>query len=693
MATESGDRKGRVVLITGSVGCGKSTFINKVLIEAKQKNIKKLNYLIIDLINEFDDTPESINDFLWKEIDKKWRESCPEAYEHETLRKIFARELQTLRKGSYAKVFEQDQQLLVIKEAELLESLSVSPHDFLEKSWRYDVSQNKKGVVVFLDNIDRTSDRYQRMVYTFAHKLASQTGSTVIITMREGTYFRGRESGFLDIRSDDIVYHLQTPDLVQILSKRIEYIETLETPKEADIKEKDHRLTKWRNQPDWSGFYQSALQYTKVIKSTFLTTNANQFLNLLSAISWHNVRYFLDILRDLHLTLGSELEAWSSSYIISALLSANSITGGKSFLPNLYYPVYQSYPCYFLKIRLLLRLMYGKHNSELRRGTPLQTILNFTRMYAYLERWTRLAIKEMVRERLIECMEIPAEADFTKNYELEEFHSFRASPLAIVMLKQVYSDSIYLSMIGHELPFHKTHIFEKFISAVRDIITMISEEKLNKSGVDLLSETQSYAIVARYLVEMVEEEKPIGDVLTYFPEVSKTETKLRDIIAELLNVSGVSLPSHVSKIVYITPETNKQEDKEIQLSIFGDDEKSQLLQETNDIQVPHELIDIQTAPRDLAPKIFWALVQLRARGNKQCTGSEIATIINEYLTDDINKVEPTNVSKALRGKALQSQSWLKTDQIAPRKKLYGLSDGWRSYWAQIFKEEIPKLDE
>ncbi|MBE8999706.1 hypothetical protein IQ274_16050 [Nostoc sp. LEGE 12447] len=374
------------------------------------------------------------------------------------------------------------------------------------------------------------------------------------------------------------------------------------------------------------------------------------------------------------------------------MLSGNSISGGKSVLPNLYYPVFPSYPCYFLKLRLLLRLLYGRHSSESRRGTTLKEILNFTRMYAYHERWTRLAIREMVRERLLECMEIPSEADFTKNYELEESHSFRTSPLTVVMIKQVYFDNIYLSMIGRELPFHKSKAFEKFCDAVRDVITIVSEESLNKTGVDLLSETEANSIVARYLVESFEEEKPIGEVLMHFPEVATTEEKLRDMITKLLRVAGVALPNRLPETISEIVSTKKQEAQVFQLSLFEDFEKPTLLQETNSIQVPHELADIQTAPRSLAPKIFWALVELRARGKKQVTGSEIANIINQYLVDDINKVEPTNISKALRGKALQSQSWLNTEEIASRKKLYGLSDNWRSYWEQTFNEQSPTLD-
>jgi len=695
LPTESGDRKGRVVLIAGSVGCGKSTFVNKVLIEAHQKNSAKFNYLIVDLINEFDSTPESISEHLWQEIDKKWKSLRPESYEHEALRKVFGRELQNLRKGSHAKVFEHDPQLLALKEAELLEKLSESPNEFLEKSWRYYASQNKKGVVVFLDNIDRTSDRYQRIVYAFAHKIASQTGATVIITMREGTYFRGREFGFLDVRSDDIVYHLQTPDLVQVISKRIEYVENLETPKDAN--KKDHRLSRWHNQPNWQEFYKFSLRHAQVIKLTFLTTaTADQSINLLSAVSWHNVRYFLDLLRDLHLALGSEPEAWSVTCMISALLSVNNVSGGQSVLPNFYYPVFPSYPCYFLKLRITLKLLYGRHSSESRRGTTLKAILNFTRMYAYHERWTRLALREMVRERLLECMEIPAEADFTKNYELEESHSFRPSPLAVVMVNQVCFENIYISMIGRDLPFHKSSTFERFIGAVQDVIAMLSEESLNKDGVDLLSETEADRIVARYLVESFEEEKPIGNVSMHFPEVATTEAKLSEIIIHLRKVAGmtgsIQLPENVSK----TSSKVQQEKTEFQLSLslFDDQDVESLKQrqELNSIKVPYELSDVQTVLRGLAPKIFWALVELRARGKEQVTGSEIAEIINQYLVDDINKVEPTNISKALRGKALQSQDWLHTEHIASRKKLYGLSDTWHSYWGQTFKEAPPALE-
>ncbi len=180
----------------------------------------------------------------------------------------------------------------------------------------------------------------------------------------------------------------------------------------------------------------------------------------------------------------------------------------------------------------------------------------------------------------------------------------------------------------------------------------------------------------------------------HFPEVATTEGRLKDMIGQLLRVAGVAVPSKLPENVSKTSSEISQEETVFQPSLFEkqDVEDSKLRQELNHIRVPPELADVQTASRGLAPKIFWAMVELRARGKKQVTGAEIARIINQYLVDDINKVESTNISKALRGKALQSQDWLRTEHIESRKKLYELSDTWHSYWEQTFKEASPVLE-
>jgi len=701
---DSGDQKGRVVLVTGSVGCGKSTLVTRVLTNQnpRKRNLRKFKYLIVNLIDEFDGNSDIITNYLWQEVDKQWRKVNKESYEYETLRRVFARELDNLRRGPKARVFEQDIKLLTLEEGNLLEHLSSSPEDFLTKSWRYYCRHSGKGVVVFLDNVDRASENYQRLVYAFAHKLANKTGATVIITMREVTYFRGQQFGFLDVRSDDIVYHLQSPDLIQILSKRIQYVEFqmgfVTKPGPGDLLP-DHRLRKWRKAPDWFQFQTAAQKYLEVLKATFLKSpkDANQLISLLAALAWHDVRYFLGILRSLHLMLGSDSETWSLSEIVAALMIPSGFTQNQPTLATLYIPSYIDYPCYFLKSRILLMLRYGRQGREMKRGTGLKLLFSFTRMYRYPERWTRRAIQEMVRERLLECLEVPSAADYTKDYELQDEHSFRASPLAIMLLDYVQFDYIYLSLLGNDLPFHRHDVFNKFIKETKDVIGLLATE-LHKDSLDLLPDTKAGQTVAQYLIEAFYNEQPLGNATMHNPEVSATEQNLKTIVDRLRNIAGCIIPDWSTSVrlpnisVNSTPEPIVDEE-DIQLELFDTAEFHKSVQSKNIVQIPTSLVSSR-GKRSWVPCIFWALVELRARGETLTTGSAITRVINQYLVNDLSKAEPTNISRSLRSSILQSQSWLITHhpKSGSKKKLYGLSDDWSRYWEDLFEEVPPELN-
>ncbi|ANV86963.1 P-loop NTPase fold protein [Picosynechococcus sp. PCC 7117] len=678
----TGDQKGKVILVVGSVGCGKSTFVNKILDEEQEKergsNQESENIsIILDLINEFDGTSDTINRYLWDLIDKEWKEREPESYKYKTLRKIFGRELKLLHDGPYATLFEKDPELLMRKEAERLDDLSSLPETFLSNSWKYYRQTKKKGIILFLDNIDRTSDNYQRFVYTFSHKIASRTGATVIVTMREGTYFRGKKFGFLDVRSDDIVYHLQTPNRVKIISKRIEYVKNLESY--SDSGEKDYRLSKWKQRKDWSEFRAACLIFAETLKATFLTScHSSQALGLLNAVSWHNLRSFLTLLKDLHTVLGNDRDGWSISYIISALTTANIDEESKSILPNIYFPIFREYPCYFLKVRIVLMLMYGKHPSELRKGISLNELLTFTKVYGYQERWSNLAIQEMVKERLIECMEIPTEKDFTKDYQLSDNHTFRAAPLAVAMAEKIFCDKIYLLAVGREIPFHSERLFNQYIDLVKDFFEIVHDIPFTKEGISLFLETKAYKVVARFLIEQLEKETPPHS--KQFPTISNVESQLEVMIRKLRKIAEM-LTTRLN-----IPQSHPVNQQEY---LFDTAEYENQCSPKLITEVPQEFTYYNSNISRLPPKIFWALVELKAREQEWVTGAEITRIINQYLVDDLNQVESTNISKALRGKELRAMKWLIHKKVADKKTLYKVSDDWVEYWSSFFQDSPP----
>lgn len=670
--SESGDKRGRVALVMGSVGCGKTTLVHKVLVEAKQDD--QLICVVVDLINEVTDENIHVPSLLWEYLLDKWRHIEPQSFEYQNLSKIFGREISQLKSGPLARVFNQDQSEYVREEAALLKNLSSDPRKFLPACWRY-YQQKRQGIIVVFDNVDRASQGYQQQVYTFAHRIADETGATVIVTMREFTFFRGKEAGFLDVRSSDRVFHLQAPNLIQVLSKRINYIESHQ--------QDDHRLSKWKRASDWELFEKTAEKHSQMLKKVFLQTQAGQErLGILQAIAWHNIRYFFQILRQVHLALGSAANPWTVTEIIASLMAPPSGVHGRPVINNIYRPPYQyqNFQCYFLKLRILLLLLYGQQEYETKRGTSLNRLLSLLSLYGYHTNWTKQAITDMVRERFLECLEAPAEEEYTKDYELSPLHSFRPSPLAVALVRTIISDPVYLCLIGNDLPFHNPNTFELYKHALQEVYDTLNSKKLERDVVDLLPGTSLGKIVATYLVSIFERERPSENLLNHVPEIGAAEDRLSRIISRLRSFADISVP------------TVRRHGLPIQPSLFPQGNQGIRRSPDDTIPIPANISNIQIGRSEYGSLIFWALAQLKYQGIDSAFGVDITNVINEHLVDDHNKKAPNNVSRALRGKTLQSQPWLLTTEISPRKKSFSLASDWQKYWLEVFNVQPPTVD-
>ncbi len=664
VSRSSGDRKGRVVIVTGSVGCGKSTFVTRELVRARHEQDRGLLALKVDLIDEVESQNSDIQSVLWKYIDREWHTTCPDAYHNEMLRKIFGRELANLRKGPYESVFDQDESELRRQEAQLLDKLLNDPEVYFKKCWEHYRGRGI-GVVVFLDNVDRASEAFQKQVYNFTHKLARETGATVIVTMRELTFFRGREAGFLDVRSEATVFHLRSPNLEQLLSKRIAYIE--------QHIDRDHRLSEWKRTRDWTTFYQQILVYSQTLKSVFLVNSqGRELLALLGSVAWHNVRLFLEILKQLHALLGSSYSNWDKSEIVAALMAP--LDRGRPFLSNLYLPSYHAYQNYFLKIRIILLMQYGQQQHETRHGTTLSSIVRVLRQYGYQERWIRRSVQELVQQRFLECLEAPVEEEYTKNYHLGDNHSFRPSPLAYVCTDSIITDSNYLALAGNNLPFHQEYSFKKYEEIVQSFSEALMNEGLTRTAIELLNETNASNIVAKYLAEMLEGEQPSKSLAKYMPEVAGIEKKVVEISEALKKRADLPLfPKSTPK----------------QRSLFDtiqDDTST-----TIPLSIPKTVHTARIGKSELAPLIFWALVYLRIQNNIGASGVEITDVINKHLVDDYNQKAPNNVSRTLRSDIMDSEEWLVSRKVSARRRVFQVKPNWSEYWEEIFGEPAPEI--
>jgi hypothetical protein len=262
LLAETGDIAGRVILIVGSVGCGKSTLVSKVVVEAKQAKARNLLVVKIDLIDEVAKAEGDISPIIWDYIVREWKNLEPDSYSHKNLRTYFNRELDDLRNGEESALFEIDKNEYTRAEARTLGELRRDHFIFFEKCWKY-YRSNRYGIALVIDNVDRASENFQEQVYAFAHKIARRTGATVIITLREFTFFRAKEEGVLDVRTEDTVIHLKSPNLEQLLSKRVKYV------LEDDI-ENDFRVKAWREKGNLEEFIAASRKHATTLKETFL---------------------------------------------------------------------------------------------------------------------------------------------------------------------------------------------------------------------------------------------------------------------------------------------------------------------------------------------------------------------------------------------------------------------------------------
>lgn len=497
--------------------------------------------------------------------------------------------------------------------------------------------------------------------------------------MRETTYYRAKESGFLDVRSSDVVFHLQAPDLIQVLSRRIQYVhaQLAETPETPDL-----RLREWRESDTWDEFRTAALRFSEELKKFLLQSPAGrQSLELLAAVAWHNVRRFLRCLRHVHSSVISRGLSWDADGIVCALILREDGTATPFLATTLFSSVAPRYLAHLIRLRLLLFLQYGVTPWEAKAGISHRRIAEFLRPYGYRRAWIDSAIVHLVRERMLECVEFPVDSEFAQKYELAEEHSFRASPLAVVLCRSVQYSRSYLAVAGWNLSFLDEDRYDEFVAEGRNVRDVAGEATDTPVSVALLAHSTLPDIVVSYLHDITASERLINaqmrnrsETTLVEHEIERIQRKWEEMVPDLAEALAPSTTTNSSEII---PQTT--------LPLFDDFEPEEA--EFRAIPRPATLGSARLDGRSrTGALILWALAALRANNRNVVSGTEITNIINEYGVDDHSRVLSTNVSRTLRSELLRSKAWLRCFERNGMPPRYGLQAGWEEAWRQVFGE-------
>ncbi len=212
----------QVLLLVGSVGSGKSTFIDYVSLVALPKELRdKSQWVRINL----NDAPVSANiayGWIAKAIISDLRSLIPDQdiEELETLEKIFWPELNAMRRGPL-KLLDPGSIEYKTRLADELLNLQRDDITLAKCLARYICAGPGKLLVIVLDNCDKRTRDEQLTMFQVAQWVRTEFKSLVVLPLRDVTFDRHRHEPPLDTAIKGLTFRIEPPPFIEVLQARV----------------------------------------------------------------------------------------------------------------------------------------------------------------------------------------------------------------------------------------------------------------------------------------------------------------------------------------------------------------------------------------------------------------------------------------------------------------------------------------
>ncbi|GAC1382920.1 MAG: hypothetical protein NVSMB45_09630 [Ginsengibacter sp.] len=218
----------RPILLIGDVGVGKSTFIDNLLIvEAPSVFDKSLTFKI-DLGSK-----AIISLDVRKAIIKIIKDQLKTIYkiditEDDFVRHAYFVDLENFKKSvSVKKLYEVDNLKAIEKEIEFLSSLIADDVTHIKKSLEYLSKNQKKQVIIFIDNCDQRNDQDQETAFLVAQEFATDWPVIVFVCLRPETFHRTKKiSGALSGYHTK-AFTIAPPWIDDVIQKRLSFAQNI----------------------------------------------------------------------------------------------------------------------------------------------------------------------------------------------------------------------------------------------------------------------------------------------------------------------------------------------------------------------------------------------------------------------------------------------------------------------------------
>ena len=212
----------QILLLVGSVGAGKSTFVDHLTVVALPKELREKTVWLRVNLNEAPVSLEHAYPWLATAIVAELRYQFSEVdFDNvEIIKKVFALEVNALRKGPLSLLDSSTveyrtrlaDELLKLKNDELKLAKSMA---------RYVCAGPGRLLVIVLDNCDKRTRDEQLTMFQIAQWVQSEFRSLVVLPIRDVTYDAHRHEPPLDTALKGLVFRIEPPRFTDVLHGRV----------------------------------------------------------------------------------------------------------------------------------------------------------------------------------------------------------------------------------------------------------------------------------------------------------------------------------------------------------------------------------------------------------------------------------------------------------------------------------------
>jgi predicted type IV restriction endonuclease len=662
-------KKPKTILVVGNIGAGKSTFIHQFALGESDKHHA---CVVINLIDEVRvqvengrEEEQHIARRILEEIARRFSKKI-DPYDPDTLRGCFEVELGRFNRQK-TKLRATQPEEYEVQEESYLQGLTNHPYNHLVGYIKYVRKRGYKPWIAF-DNVDRGSASYQEFAYGFAQKLANEAGCVTLITLREDTFLEAQESGFLDVRSSDVIFMVNAPELRQIVSKRRKYVDWLI---------EQNKLPKL-----FSEYKHLIFMLNWHIKRLILDDDES-IRKLVTTFSLNNVRFALTMLRDYYLSYHSTFHGFYEKYqncdetfknvaidyeqehnrFIQALMLSNgwAYKEQNSEIFNLFSADRQERTSHFLILRILAYLNLDKNVSSTRNLLNCEKVINDFVFLGYQRHHINTALRRLFQFDLVVSPHLLAFATERKvdiPDPLPPDIKIRLSAKGYYYLTELVRKHYYQMRVAEDTIWYNEELVQLYITCLKESV----ENQTSFGKDDVLVATDAREFFMQYLRRCLVEENQMGGIRITSLEWARIMNDVveRNIFGEQITESlyvkddsGLSEKSSISRpytssrqITSIVGKKSSLNSKNSeQMTLFGtkpDYEKAikEAIKSLGKMPQNKKLQDSKYVIR-----ILWVLEVADRAGIGPLRASDIATLICDYGNEP---VAPTNVARFFR---------------------------------------------